>query len=627
MSLKSSQDWLTDSWSRSQASGLLETAKPDDYRLSNAGLEHKRHLHQQLIELVQSHAVPLFKQLMAHSASRLILSDRDGFVLQYWGAEQYSNKMATVALDAGVNWHEQHKGTNAIGTALAARQAVSVIGEQHFFSQHRFMSCSACPIFSPSGDLVAVLDITSEQQKHSQQTLMLVSSLAQQVETALLCHLPDSHYRVDVAAQSNLVHSGWQGIVVADREGKLLGCNPMAKQLLTRPQIGDDLAKHFGQDWNLARSISAAANLHVQTQSLPQIKAFKHPRVLPARQEPTKNQQVEVRFHDPKLERAWQQANKVVSRSIPLLILGETGVGKEQFVKKLHSQSARQQHPLVAVNCAAIPAELVESELFGYQAGAFTGASRTGFVGKIREAHRGFLFLDEIGEMPLAAQGRLLRVLQEREVTPIGSNSAYKVDIQVVAATHTDLPSRVAQGLFREDLYYRLNGLLVSLPPLRERLDKNRIIHKLHRRYGDSGQQISPQLLNTLSEYHWPGNLRELDNLMQVACLMAEGQAQLQWHHLSDLQQQLLLRQPTTTQLEPSAQTDAADSAFHHQYADNSVPARQAPISTTIPIQQTVEAEVRQVYLACQGNVSAAAKQLGVSRNTLYRKLKKFGLR
>ncbi|MDU7808242.1 MAG: sigma-54 factor interaction domain-containing protein, partial [Serratia marcescens] len=174
-----------------------------------------------------------------------------------------------------------------------------------------------------------------------------------------------------------------------------------------------------------------------------------------------------------------QQANKVITEQIPLLVLGETGVGKEQFVKKLHAQSSRRAQPLVAVNCAALPAELVESELFGYQAGAFTGANRTGFIGKIRQAHGGFLFLDEIGEMPLAAQSRLLRVLQEREVVPVGSNQSVKVDIQIIAATHMDLESLVSQGLFRQDLFYRLNGLQVRLPALRERQDIRLLTRRL----------------------------------------------------------------------------------------------------------------------------------------------------
>lgn len=235
------QAWLTDSWQRSLGAGLSEFRAGEDLRLTRSELKYKHEQYQQLIELVQSHALPLFNQLMAHSNSRLLLSDADGYVLKHWGVSRYSSKLADVALDIGVNWLEKYKGTNAIGTALTAKQAVSVVGEQHFIRQNRFMSCTACPIFSPQGEMLGVLDITSEQQRHSQQTLMLVSSLAQQVETALLCHLPDSHYRIDFAAQPSLLNSGWQGIVIASSDGRIVGCNPMAKQLLSQAKLGDSL--------------------------------------------------------------------------------------------------------------------------------------------------------------------------------------------------------------------------------------------------------------------------------------------------------------------------------------------------------------------------------------------------
>ncbi|MGL5395702.1 MAG: sigma-54-dependent Fis family transcriptional regulator, partial [Shewanella sp.] len=323
-----------------------------------------------------------------------------------------------------------------------------------------------------------------------------------------------------------------------------------------------------------------------------------------------------VRFRDPLLERAWQQANKVITKQIPLLVLGETGVGKEQFVKKLHAQSSRRAQPLVAVNCAALPAELVESELFGYQAGAFTGANRTGFIGKIRQAHGGILFLDEIGEMPLAAQSRLLRVLQEREVVPVGSNQSVKVDIQIIAATHMDLESLVAQGLFRQDLFYRLNGLQVRLPALRERQDIERIIHKLHRRHRSGPQTLCTELLAQLMRYDWPGNLRELDNLMQVVCLMAEGDEVLVMAHLPEHLAKKLVSMPPDPHVVCGKHhienpRDEDDSDRHS--ADSLLGA--------------INQNVLQAYRACEGNVSQCAKRLGISRNALYRKLKQLGIK
>lgn len=573
MTLKThSQSWLSASWQRCQGAGLNPAVIPDELRLNTAALDERRQRHGRLLQAVEHSALPLFNQLMGRTQSRLILSDPQGFVLHHWGVSRYSQKLANIALDTGVNWLEQYKGTNAIAAALSERQCVSVIGEQHFIKSHRFMSCTASPLFSPDGELLGALDITSEQQIHTPKTAILVSSLAQQLELALLCRLPGAAVRLDLAPQQALLHSGWQGVLVLDLDGRVLGANPMARQLLKGINLGQ-IHQALSPQVLSRGSGRLQQGLVFRTQALEQPQHTK-PVVRTSQSRESQSRESSAAFKEPRLEQAWQQARKVLARNIPLLILGETGVGKEQFVKQLHVQSARHQQPFVAVNCAAIPAELVESELFGYQAGAFTGASRQGYVGKIRQAHQGSLFLDEIGEMPLAAQSRLLRVLQEREVVPIGSNQAHSVDIQVIAATHMDLPALVQQGAFRADLYYRLNGLQVTLPALRQRSDLRRLIHKLHQRYRVRPQSLCPVLEQRLLQYHWPGNLRELDNLMQVACLMAD--------------------------LAP-----APGNNLHSQ----------------------MQTQIRDTWLACNGNVSEAARRLGISRNTLYRKLKALALK
>ncbi|GAB1098587.1 MAG: sigma-54-dependent Fis family transcriptional regulator [Shewanella algae] len=595
MTLKThSQSWLSASWQRCQGAGLNPAAIPDELRLNTAALDERRQRHGRLLQAVEHSALPLFNQLMGRTQSRLILSDPQGFVLHHWGVSRYSQKLANIALDTGVNWMEQYKGTNAIAAALSERQCVSVIGEQHFIKSHRFMSCTASPLFSPDGELLGALDITSEQQIHTPKTAILVSSLAQQLELALLCRLPGAAVRLDLAPQKALLHSGWQGVLVLDLDGRVLGANPMARQLLKGINLGQ-IHQALSPQVLSRGSGRLQQGLVFRTQALEQPQHTKP--VVRASQ----SGESSAAFKEPRLEQAWQQARKVLARNIPLLILGETGVGKEQFVKQLHVQSPRHQQPFVAVNCAAIPAELVESELFGYQAGAFTGASRQGYVGKIRQAHQGSLFLDEIGEMPLAAQSRLLRVLQEREVVPIGSNQAHSVDIQVIAATHMDLPALVQQGAFRADLYYRLNGLQVTLPALRQRSDLRRLIHKLHQRYRVRPQSLCPVLEQRLLQYHWPGNLRELDNLMQVACLMAEEFPELNWQTLPEsLQQTLGTAEEAMAGLAP-----APGNNLHSQ----------------------MQMQIRDTWLACNGNVSEAARRLGISRNTLYRKLKALALK
>lgn len=228
--------------------------------------------------------------------------------------------------------------------------------------------------------------------------------------------------------------------------------------------------------------------------------------------------------------------------------------------------------------------------------------------------------------MPLAAQSRLLRVLQEREVVPVGSNQSFKVDIQIIAATHMDLEKQVTQGLFRQDLFYRLNGLQVRLPALRERQDIERIIHKLHRKHRIALQAICPELLGQMMQHDWPGNLRELDNLMQVACLMAEGDDTLTWQHLPDYLAAKLMCEPLCE--EAKTCQDAASHPLSSGIAPQPnalfLAAETADINS---LHGAIYSNVLQAFQACNGNVSQCAKRLGISRNALYRRLKQMGLK
>lgn len=277
------------------------------------------------------------------------------------------------------------------------------------------------------------------------------------------------------------------------------------------------------------------------------------------------------------------------------LLHGESGVGKEWFAKAIHESGQRKNGPFVAINCAALPEQLIESELFGYTAGAFTGARREGYRGRIVEAHGGTLFLDEIGDMPLSLQSRLLRVLQEREVTPLGGGKAIKVDFSLVCATHRDLPQDIASGRFRADLYYRLNGMALVVPALRERSDFLILLRSLLQQYSpEKFCMISPSLQQALQHYSWPGNLRQLNNVILTAVTLLEQDDNLiDWPHLSDDMLTALTPLPSS-----------------NQTAD------------TTTLERLSQQAIEQALSACGGNVSQAARQLGISRNTLYRRLK-----
>jgi transcriptional regulator of acetoin/glycerol metabolism len=319
-------------------------------------------------------------------------------------------------------------------------------------------------------------------------------------------------------------------------------------------------------------------------------------------------------FGDEKISRCIEQAKRIIDKDIPILIHGETGVGKEVFVKGLHHYSQRRMHQLVAVNCAAIPSDLVESELFGYEKGAFTGASSKGSIGFIRKAHKGTLFLDEIGEMPLSVQSRLLRVLQERTVTPLGSTESYHVDIKLISATNRSLRKDVESGQFRQDLYYRVSGLNLELPSLRERMDRKQLFHQVNALYsnGSQNEKLSPEIIELFNQHPWPGNVRQLVSVLQIAQAMSDDEP-IQTRHLPD--------------------------DFFEDLKQNKSNKKQFVNSEDMPTTPTIEhltiedktsanrAELLQVYNQYKGNISQTAKALAISRNTLYKRLKEIGIR
>lgn len=578
----SDNNWLSTSWIRSEQAGLKQRRRPEDIRVTPATLQDRRHQLNFLLETVTQFALPLFNQLFAHSDSRLILTDADGVIIGSWGQPKFREKLTEIALSSGACWQEKVKGTNAIGTAIIEAKPVSVIGDQHFIQHHRFISCSANPIFDHLGHLIGILDITSEQKKHDFSTQVLVQNMVQQVENQLLNLIPQGHIRVDLAYEKGLLNSGWQGIIIANEDGQILAHNQVASQLLAQQNV-------IGQSLDDILSIQCADHPFV----------FK---TKPLTDKKVKSRSVtasnDLHYGDSTVEHCWQQANRVIDKDISLLILGETGVGKNEFVKALHKNSQRKTGPLVSVNCGALPKDLVESELFGYVAGAFTGANSKGYQGKIRQAHKGILFLDEIADLPLEAQSRLLHVLQDKTVLPVGSNQSVQVDTQIIAATHKDLDSLVSEGLFRQDLYYRLNGLIIELPRFEERDDKQQLIENIHRRHAESKQQLCPHLLSLMLSYSWPGNLRELDSLIKVSALMAQGEETLELAHVpTHLSKKLSQAQDIATAAEP-----------------------------TLKLRATVEDKLLKTYQANQGNISKTSRMLGVSRNTIYRKLKGLGI-
>jgi transcriptional regulator of acetoin/glycerol metabolism len=322
-------------------------------------------------------------------------------------------------------------------------------------------------------------------------------------------------------------------------------------------------------------------------------------------------------FKDLRLSAHLETARRVIARQTPVLLCGETGSGKEVFARAVHEASPHAGGAFVAINCASLPETLIESELFGYRAGAFTGAQRTGRRGKILQADGGTLFLDEIADMPLDLQARLLRVLDERQVTPLGTEDTHPVDFQLISASHQRLPDLVREGRFREDLYYRLSGIELLLPALRERTDKRELIHGVLEAEGGHGTALSAEAERLLMGYAWPGNIRQLRHVLRTAAALADG-ATIECAHLPALQDSAA--PPVPVLAVPLALVAPAGSSapLAHASADNA----SAPLKLN-PIQANERQVLLQMLEQHRWNVSNVAKALDVSRNTLYRKLHK----
>jgi transcriptional regulator with PAS, ATPase and Fis domain len=326
----------------------------------------------------------------------------------------------------------------------------------------------------------------------------------------------------------------------------------------------------------------------------------------------------------PALRKVLSRIARVAPTDATVLLVGETGTGKELLARAIHQESQRARQPFVAVNCASIPDTLIESELFGYEEGAFTGARRKGAVGKIVQANGGTLFLDEIGDMPIGLQAHLLRVLQERQVVPLGSNKAVAVDVAIVCATHRNLRDMIAAQTFREDLYYRLNGLAVRLPPLRERSDLAALAERIvAHEAAPRALRLSPEVAALLVRCPWPGNVRQLFNVLRTACVMAGNEPMVRREHLPDdfldeIREVERASAPIALAEPPVAAPIVMPVAATPQTA--AAPEPQPALERSL---DDIEIDaISRAVDAAQGNISVAAKRLGISRNTIYRKLR-----
>ena len=596
---------ITRSWRRCLDQHQLD---PASHRAPNV-LEHPR---------LQDHRAPLehilkvarwqmssLHQQLGGDGHVVLLTDAQGVVIDSVFSEAEQAKFQQAGLWLGAIWSEDCEGTNGVGTCLVERQHVTIRRDEHFRGRHAGLSCSASPIFDPNGELLAVLNLSSAGEERSLcqrfQAMALTNLSAKLIESCYFLGHDPHRYLLRFHPEARFVGLIGEGLLSFDESGRICSVNQAALDLLglDRGQlVGQPLAvlletpleQVLGQA-SPQPGICWPVQLRGARRYYGQLRAPVRPAAIASVETP-RVVDAHACLEDPRLQRGLSRATRVLEQDVPIFLQGETGTGKEAFAAALHRASSRASEPFVAINCAAIPETLIESELFGYRGGSFTGARKEGMLGKLEQAHRGILFLDEIGDMPLALQTRLLRVLEEREVVALGSTTARALDVRVISASHQDLQACVAQGRFRQDLFYRLCGFTVQLPPLRERSDKGSLFDLLLRQEtAGAAIGLDPGVKERLLAHAWPGNVRQLRTCLRTLVALA-GPGRIS---LGDVEE--LLPGGTST------------------HTPDANPLGTAERDTLMTL---LERE--------RWHIGRVAARLGVSRNTLYRKLRHHGI-
>ncbi len=600
--------------------------------LSNKDVEKAQMKNQEFINISRPFINELLFQLSEEQGFITLLADKTGLILEVYGNEEDITRAAGLNLKKGVNMDERSIGTNAMGTAIKEGKAVQVSGVEHYMKNYQRWTCSAAPIFDSNNNIVGVLNLTAEKDKFLPYVHAIVKTTAKAIENRIHnYYIQNQLYDAQQYAFSIMNHLSF-GLIAVDLKGEIHWVNDTAcrslnirrtklvnKDITTVFPRWEELKKEIDKDETILDEeevlntrnstekylLSAYSITNQSGDGIGYVISFRPfsrmLRLINKYAQPQLNFTFDkVIYKSKKMKKLVSYAKTVANTPSTILITGESGTGKEVFAQAIHNASDRNNNAFIAINCGAISSSLIESELFGYEEGAFTGASKGGKPGKFEMADKGTLFLDEIGEMPLEMQVKLLRVLQDKTVTRLGSGKAVKVDIRLIAATNKNLEEEVKNGNFRQDLFYRLSVIPLYIPPLRERkMDVpplflyflKVIANKLDRPIPPTGNEM----LSKMVKYNWPGNIRELENFAEKAVILSGNMEQLF---------------PNDTEENVS---ETGDDVFIMKDQEN------------LPTITTVEKQLIERYLEYfENNVTKTAKALGIGRNTLYQKLQKY---
>ncbi|MGR8919215.1 MAG: sigma-54-dependent Fis family transcriptional regulator [Gammaproteobacteria bacterium] len=600
---------VVDSWRRSRAAGV-DARGPCGPPIAGTELERRLVANRELLS-AGDHTWQLLAESLVASENIFIVTDVDGVILDVRGNDEFVAAAAERNTGRGCDWSEGASGTNAIGTALALERPVIVRSSEHYVEAAKVWDCAASPIRDlVDGAIIGVLDVTSVGNLSDSHTLALAVTAAHQIEHTL--HAQALARSVQLLNWYRTLGAQWhqRPAVLVDRKGRLLRIGEQAAPLVEsgsapfaiqdgRPSPTDgqaftvadvlpytpppDFEAAAGDAWHGGVVVLAATGSRDGSRTA-------------AGPDPAFSRIVTA---DPEMRELMHRAGRMARAASPILLLGETGSGKELFAAAIHDCSPVADGPFVAVNCGTLTHELAASELLGYEAGAFTGAAPRGRAGKFELADGGTLFLDEVGELPPDVQVSLLRVLQDNVVVRVGGHEPRQVRVRVIAATHRDLERDAAAGRFRSDLLFRLRVLALTLPPLRERrgdipLLVTHYLDRLQETYGLGARRLSADLLDVLDHYGWPGNVRELHGLLESLYILSD--------------------RPLLTPADLPQDFGGGAAAAPR--------ARAAAPSLESLERQAIVAAIEDAGR----NMTAAARRLGISRSTLYRKLRHYGI-
>ncbi|MED0701355.1 MULTISPECIES: sigma-54-dependent Fis family transcriptional regulator [Aeribacillus] len=616
---------VLDSWSRCQETGVDPMQLQTKAALTEYELNHLLK-GSELYQIAKPIIDNLFYKLKG-TRYLITLTDENGCIIYLKGEPYVLREAEKMNFTVGMDWSENAAGTNAIGTCIVTQNPIQIFSAEHFCQGCHPWTCSSAPIIHPfTKEVIGVIDFTGFWEDAQPHTLGLAVSTAQVIEKQLAyVYMKVNNYLIDYFFQCA---NKWKNdhILVLNHAFYVVKSSEKLMELFNLKHAGDlavnpdfhPLINEMKRMSKFSAKNDISSDLMVRDFKVLAIepihfkgevagymvvlkdnkKVFRTTARYILKDEPWND----IIGTSDALLTALNKCYKAAPSNVPILLLGESGTGKEKIAKSIHQSSQRRDKPFLAINCGAIPKELIGSELFGYESGTFTGGSKEGKKGKFEEANEGTLFLDEIGEMPLDLQVHLLRVLQEKEIMRLGSSQTIPINVRIIAATNKNLYALCKQGLFREDLFFRLNVVTVNIPPLRERredipLIADYFLKKFAKKYARESLSIAQETLNYFLEYSWPGNIREMQNVIEYAVIFSDSPV----IRIEDLPAYFIENRMSLS--------------INNQLKDLSL----------------IEIEEQKVLVRLLEetgwNLSAVAKKMNIARSTLYRKLKKYQLK